>query len=88
MDTNRLLAAEETASLDYTVFSVVIATLVIVLVVEVLRHQLDVAASGNPFFQTVLELMYRECEFWIVVVVLFLEVVSVSNLPLLYFITF
>jgi hypothetical protein len=36
--------------------------LVIVLVVEVLRHQLDVAASGNPFFQTVLELMYRECE--------------------------
>ncbi|KAL3768395.1 hypothetical protein ACHAWO_010627 [Cyclotella atomus] len=60
MDTNRLLAAEETASLDYTVFSVVIATLVIVLVVEVLRHQLDVAASGNPFFQTVLELMYRE----------------------------
>jgi hypothetical protein len=60
---DRLLAAEETPPLDYTVFSVVIATLVIVLVVEVLRHQLDVAASGNPFFQTVLELMYRECEF-------------------------
>lgn len=58
----RLLAAEETAPLDYTIFSVVILTLCIVLVVEVLRHQLDVAASGNPFFQTVLELMYRECE--------------------------
>ncbi|KAL3802312.1 hypothetical protein HJC23_007137, partial [Cyclotella cryptica] len=54
------LAEYAEAPLDYSVFSVVIVTLCIVLVVEVLRHQLDVAASGNPFFQTVLELMYRE----------------------------
>ena len=60
----RLLAAEEAPPLDYTVFSVIIVTLCLVLVIEVLRHGLDVAASGNPFFQTVLELMYRECEFF------------------------
>ena len=58
----RLLAEGEQPPLDYTVFSVVIITLVIVLVVEVLRHQLDVAASGNQFFQRVLERMYQECE--------------------------
>jgi hypothetical protein len=58
----RLLAAEEATPLDYTIFSVVILTLCLVLVVEVLRHQLDVAASGKLFFQTVLDLMYRECE--------------------------
>lgn len=58
----RFLAGYEEAPLDYSVFSVIIVTLCIVLVVEVLRHMLDVAASGNPFFQTVLELMYRECE--------------------------
>ena len=58
----RFLAGYEEAPLDYSVFSVIIVTLCIVLVVEVLRHMLDVAASGNPFFQTVLELMYRERE--------------------------
>ncbi len=58
---SRFLAGES-AGLDYSVISVVILTLGIVLVVEVLRHQLDVKASGNPFFRTVLELMYRERE--------------------------
>jgi len=58
-DTTRFLAGES-PGLDYSVISVVILTLGIVLVVEVLRHQLDVKASGNPFFKTVLELMYRE----------------------------
>lgn len=60
-ETSRFLAGES-AGLDYSVISVVILTLGIVLVVEVLRHQLDVKASGNPFFKTVLELMYRERE--------------------------
>ena len=46
--------------LDYTVLAVVIFTLALILIIEVLRHKLDVWASGNPFFKTVLELMYRE----------------------------
>ena len=46
--------------LDYTVLNVVIVTLVLILVIEVMRHRLDVWASGSPFFKTVLELMYRE----------------------------
>ena len=60
---HRLLApAGGTPTVDYGVISVVIITLGIVLAVEVLRHQLDVAANGHPFFHTVLELMYRERE--------------------------
>ena len=49
-------------TVDYAVISVVVITLALVLFIEVMRHQLDVAASGNPFFQHVLELMYRECK--------------------------
>ena len=47
-------------SLDYTVLVVLILTLAMILVIEVGRHKLDVWASENPFFKTVLELMYRE----------------------------
>ena len=50
-------------TVDYAVISVVVITLALVLFIEVMRHQLDVAASGNPFFQHVLELMYRECKY-------------------------
>ncbi|KAL7540630.1 hypothetical protein ACHAXR_010673 [Thalassiosira sp. AJA248-18] len=58
---HRLLApAGGAPTVDYAVISVVVITLGLVLAIEVLRHQLDVVASGNPFFQTVLELMYRE----------------------------
>ena len=61
---DRFLASayEEKRSLDYSVISVVIFTLGMILAVEVLRHKLDAAASGNPYFHTVLELMYRERE--------------------------
>ena len=51
-------------TVDYAVISVVVITLALVLFIEVMRHQLDVAASGNPFFQHVLELMYRECKLY------------------------
>ena len=63
---HRLLAAGEAPTVDYAVISIVVITLGLVLAIEVIRHQLDVAASGNPFFQTVLELMYRECELYCV----------------------
>ena len=59
MNNHRFLAASYGA-LDYTVLAVVILTLALILVIEVLRHKLDEWASGNPFFKTVLELMYRE----------------------------
>jgi len=52
-------------TVDYAVISVVVITLALVLFIEVMRHQLDVAASGNPFFQHVLELMYRECKLYV-----------------------
>lgn len=58
---HRLLApVGGTPTVDYAVISVVVITLGLILAIEVGRHQLDVAASGNPFFHTVLELMYRE----------------------------
>lgn len=68
---HRFLApAGEAPTVDYAVISVVVITLGLVLAIEVLRHQLDVAASGNPFFQTVLELMYRERELYLLVLLI------------------
>jgi hypothetical protein len=58
----RLLAGDETLPLDYTVLSVAVITLGLILVVELIRHRFDVAATGRPFFKTVLEGVYRECE--------------------------
>ena len=55
-----LAASAQKVTLDYTVLNVVILTLVLILVIEVMRHRLDVWAGSNPFFKTVLELMYRE----------------------------
>ena len=56
---HRFLGAEQMV-LDYTILSTVIFTLALILVIEVCRHKLDEWASGNPFFKTVMELMYRE----------------------------
>lgn len=59
---SRALAGAEAAPLDYTVLSVAVITLGLILVVELIRHRLDVAATGRPFFKTVLEGVYRECK--------------------------
>ena len=56
----RLLA--EAVALDYSVLAVAVATLGLVLLVEVVRHPLDHRATGRPFFKTVLEGVYRECK--------------------------
>lgn len=53
---------DENDDLDYTVFSVAAMTLGIILCVELVRHRLDVAATGRPFFKSVLESVYRECK--------------------------
>ena len=65
-DERFLAGAVDVPTVDYAVISVIVITLALVLAIEVLRHQLDVAASGNKFFQTVLELMYRERKFVVV----------------------
>ena len=59
----RFLAEAAAIPLDYTVLSVAVITLGLILVVELIRHRLDVAATGRPFFKTVLEGVYRECKY-------------------------
>ena len=53
----------EENKLDYSVISVGVTTLGLILAVEFVRHKLDLKAIGRPFFKTVLEGVYRECEF-------------------------
>ena len=50
------------AEIDYTVVSVGVMTLGLLLVVEFVRHSLDHAAIGRPFFKVVLEGVYSECK--------------------------
>jgi hypothetical protein len=47
--------------LDYSVLSVGILTLGLILFVEIVRHQIDHAAHGRPFFKSVLLMVYSEC---------------------------
>ena len=49
--------------LDYSVVSVGVMTLGLLLLVEVIRHRLDHSAMGRPFFKTVLEGVYSECTY-------------------------
>lgn len=49
-------------AIDYTVLSVAVATLGLILVVELIRHKLDSLAQGRPFFKTVLEGVNSECK--------------------------
>ena len=58
----RFLAATEEEPLDYTVVSVAVVTLGLLLGVEVIRHKLDQSAHNRPFFKTVLEGVYSECK--------------------------
>jgi hypothetical protein len=64
---DRYLAPSDTTEepLDYTVLSVGVLTLGLILFVEVIRHRLDHEAHGRPFFKTVLEGVYSECKSFI-----------------------
>lgn len=53
-------AANGTPKLYYGALSVAVLTLGLLLFVEALRRQLDHSATGRPFFQAVLEGVYRE----------------------------
>jgi hypothetical protein len=48
--------------IDYSVLSVAVMTLGLIMMVEVFRHRLDHAAIGRPFFTAVLEGVYAECK--------------------------
>ena len=47
---------------NYTVVSVGIMTLGLIVVVELIRHQLDQVALKRPFYKTVLQGVYSECK--------------------------
>ena len=49
--------------LDYTILSYGIATLYLILIVESIRHYIDHAAHGRPFFKAVLLTAYSECKY-------------------------
>lgn len=53
---------KEAAPIDYSVLSVAIMTLGLLLFVEIVRHYIDHKAHGRPYFQTVLDGVYSECE--------------------------
>lgn len=61
MHDHRLLAGA--AEKDYTVLSVSVLTLGLILAVELIRHRIDHAATGKFFFKTVLDGVYREREY-------------------------
>lgn len=54
---------KEEEPLDYSVLSVGVMTLGLILCVEVLRHRLDHLAEYKPFFKCVLEATYSECKY-------------------------
>ena len=51
---------KDVVRVDYSVLSVGVMTLGLILVVEVLRHKIDHAALRRPFFKAVLEGVYSE----------------------------
>jgi hypothetical protein len=56
-------AKKEEEPLDYSVLSVGVLTLGLILLVEIVRHHVDHSAHGRPFFQSVLENVYSECTY-------------------------
>lgn len=60
----RLLAdagdGKEDEAIDYSVLSIGVQTLGLILFVEIIKHRLDHAAKGRPFFGTVLHSVYSE----------------------------
>jgi hypothetical protein len=57
-----VVATDGPTRIDYSVLSVAVMTLGLIMMVEVFRHRLDHAAMGRPFFTAVLEGVYAECK--------------------------
>jgi len=58
----RLMKAHDDSkeTIDYTVVSIGVQTLVLILFVESVKHKLEHAAKGRPFFREVLNSVYSE----------------------------
>lgn len=71
--------------LDYSVLSVAVMTLGLILFVEVIRHRLDHIAEHRPFFKTVLDATYSECTSHPFggMILLYLPVLTISTLHFL-----
>ena len=67
------------SSIDYTVLSVAVLTLGLILLVELARHKIDHMAHGRPFFKTVLEGVNSECKWFLVTILLPFNAVSQSH---------
>lgn len=57
---NRHLAAIDSPSIDFTVLSMAVVTLSMLMIVAVLRHNIDKIAKGRDIFENVLEAVYHE----------------------------
>ena len=60
---SRVLAKKDVIEVDYSILAVLVVTLGLVLVVELLRHQLDHYAGHRPLLHAVVQGVYSECEF-------------------------
>jgi len=58
----RILAKDDYNTLDYSIFGVAFMTLGLLLMVELIRHRLDVVAAHRPFLKAILSAVYQECE--------------------------
>lgn len=61
-NTNPYYAEKTYEPVNYTVVSVGIMTLGLIVVVELIRHQLDHVAIKRPFYKAVLQGVYSECK--------------------------
>jgi hypothetical protein len=60
---SRMLAKDYLpVKIDYSVLSVAVMTLGLIMIVEVIRHRIDHAALNKPFFQAVLNGVNSECK--------------------------
>ena len=58
----RFLASAAPVNMDFSVLSVAVFTLMIIMFVEFCRHFLDHCAKGKPFFKHMMETLYQECK--------------------------
>ena len=58
-----LAGGGESFSVSYTIFSVAVLTLGLLMITEVILHTLDHYAKERKFFRQVLNTFYRECKF-------------------------
>lgn len=63
----------------YGAMSVAVLTLGLVIIVEAILHRIDLSALHKPFYQAVLDAVYRECTLYILLLLLSCVVVVVVD---------